>query len=132
MIIVDTSIIVDILQGNKRMGDFLAELKTELSVSSVVLAEILIGFYRHSKNVREKLKENFGKIIKDNNIKIISFDENIADKYAELQAHLLKKGMVFSPFDGIIAATALFHGITLLTSDEDFKRVKGLKLLFPS
>lgn len=56
---------------------------------------------------------------------MLVFNELVAYKYAELQASLLKKGQELSPFDCVIASTALTYNASLLTQDEDFRRVKG-------
>ncbi|MFN4212579.1 MAG: type II toxin-antitoxin system VapC family toxin [Microgenomates group bacterium] len=131
MILIDTSVIVEILKGNQKIIDFLKSKKEEIYITSVTLAEVTIGFYFKSRKYFKTHKSYFEELLEKKLIKIIPFDERIALTFAKMQASLKRSGKVLADFDAVIAATSLFFEATLITLDEDFKRVKGLKLLFP-
>lgn len=61
---------------------------------------------------------------------IPAFDMDAALHYADIRAHLEATGKVIGPLDLLIAAQARSLKATLVTSNaEEFKRVKGLKVL---
>ncbi len=56
-------------------------------------------------------------------------DRIVAIRYAELAAtthHLANRPHVI---DGLIAATAIVHGLPVFTRDDDFDRIPGLKVV---
>jgi predicted nucleic acid-binding protein len=56
-------------------------------------------------------------------------DRRVAIKYAEIAAtmhHLANRPHVI---DGLIAATAIVHGLAVCTRDEDFDRIPGLEVV---
>jgi predicted nucleic acid-binding protein len=55
-------------------------------------------------------------------------DESTAVVFAELIQELRAAGKMLSQFDLLIAAVARQHSLTLLTADQDFKPVSGLKV----
>ena len=61
---------------------------------------------------------------------LAEFTMDDALHYAEIRAALEAKGKTIGPLDLLIAAQARSLGATLVTSNvEEFKRVKGLKVL---
>ena len=59
----------------------------------------------------------------------IEFTPKEAKQAAKIRADLQKKGMPIGAYDIQIAATALAHGLTLVTNNtSEFERVVGLKL----
>jgi len=62
-----------------------------------------------------------------NSSNIISLSDIIVDKCIEIR----RTCKIKTP-DAIIAATAIVHDFTLLTSDYDFKRIPNLKIINPN
>ncbi len=60
-------------------------------------------------------------------------DCNVLDIRPEVvtQCVALRKGKKIKTPDAIIAATAIVHNLTLISSDSNFKNIKGLKLIDP-
>jgi tRNA(fMet)-specific endonuclease VapC len=59
----------------------------------------------------------------------MSFDDAVAEVYGRLRAELDLRGTPIGPNDLLIAATALAHGLTLVTRNEkEFGRVPGLRI----
>jgi hypothetical protein len=44
----------------------------------------------------------------------------------------IRRSLKIKTPDAIMAATAIVHNLTLITSDKDFKNIQGLKLIDPS
>lgn len=59
-------------------------------------------------------------------IPVLEWDMQIAVEYGRIQAALRKKGTPIPQNDLWIAATAIRHGMTLVTLDKHFAAVEGL------
>ena len=60
---------------------------------------------------------------------VIELDQSIADTAAQIYKMLAARGDLIADADLLIAATALTHGLTLVTHNEQhFSRVHGLKI----
>lgn len=122
MIVLDISSVIDLLDGTakgEKIKDFL--LNEVAAVSSITVNELLVG----------KLKRNL-QITRNflSSCNIISFDKRIALKSAEIENDLWSKGKMIGKLDIFIASTALVHELPLLTCDNDFKKISGLKIIF--
>lgn len=53
----------------------------------------------------------------------------ILERYADLRRALRPRGLLLGDMDTLIAATALVHGLTVVTLDGDFARVPGLSVM---
>ena len=59
----------------------------------------------------------------------VTVDSDVAATAALLRADLRKRGLPVGPYDLLIAATALTHGLTVVTHNtREFSRVPGLNL----
>lgn len=65
-----------------------------------------------------------------NTVTVLGIDEDISVRFGREKSRLSQRGMVVGDIDLLIAATALHHDLTLLTSDSDFQRVEGLRVIF--
>ncbi|AUX27532.1 twitching motility protein PilT [Sorangium cellulosum] len=125
--LLDTNACIGHLTG--RSPRITARLRT-LSVSDVVLCSVVRAelCYGAHKSVRteqnlEKLKAFFAPLL------CLSFDDVAAEIYGRVRAELETRGTPIGPNDLLIAATALAHGLTLVTGNErEFGRVPGLRI----
>ena len=71
-------------------------------------------------------------ILKDflTGVTILGIDEEVCIIFGREMARLRQAGMAVGDMDVLIAATALRHGLTLLTADRDFERVENLTIIF--
>lgn len=61
---------------------------------------------------------------------VIEIDFQVALRFGELRAQMLDAGTPMPDMDAMIAATALFHNLTLVTHNTiDFQSVAGLQLI---
>jgi len=111
----DTNIIIQINQGEQNMLPF---LDYSFAVSFITEIELL-GAYNFSKEI----KKQYGDLIQDCVIL------NISDDIKEKCIYLRNNYKIKTP-DAIIAATAIVHNLTLLTSDQDFTKIKELSIVF--
>jgi tRNA(fMet)-specific endonuclease VapC len=97
----------------------------EQSISVVTLAELLYGVRVSSKSKQNR--EAVDAFVKQ--VPVLNWTEGAAEHYAEIRAHLHKKGQMIGANDLMIAAHAKDAGAILVTGNErDFRRVPALKI----
>jgi tRNA(fMet)-specific endonuclease VapC len=96
--------------------------KSDVVLCSVVVAELLYGAI-HSKSARNLAKvDAFLQLFQS-----LPFDDAAARIHADVREHLAKSGFPIGPHDLMIAATALRHGLTVVTNNtSEFTRVPCL------
>lgn len=95
-----------------------------LAISIVTLAELYEGV-EGSKDPgasRRGLEDFLGRA------DVLPFTDEVAQRFGIEAVQLDRLGQKIPDFDLVIAATALTHGLTLLTADDHFQRVPGLKI----
>jgi tRNA(fMet)-specific endonuclease VapC len=97
----------------------------EQAISVVTFAELLYGVRVSSKSKQNRdVVDAFVK-----HVSILDWTEGAAEHYAEIRAHLHKKGQMIGANDLFIAAHARSLGLRLVTNNiAEFNRVKGLTL----
>jgi len=114
-IICDTNPLIYLLDGNKAIAQFLDNKQLYLSI----ITELeLFGKQNLSKNDNELIDSLLM------NCFIIDIEHEIKQIYKEIK----QKYTIKLP-DAIIAATALYLDLPLLTFDKDFRNVPDLKLM---
>lgn len=113
MKLIDTSVLID----NIKRGIY-----EEGSISIITLIEVLRGV---SSKRRNKVKE-----LLEKGYEILNINNKVILKYCDLYNSLKKRGQLISDADLLIAAIAITNGLTLITQDKDFERLRrlGLKL----
>jgi len=127
MYLLDTDACIRVLNGSSArvIGQLRSHAPAEIRISSVTRAELLHGA-RRSARVAENLRvldSFFAPLVS------VPFDDVYAEQYAVLRASLAAGGRPIGPNDLLIAATALAHDLTLVTSHlREFSRVAGLEI----
>jgi predicted nucleic acid-binding protein len=115
MTFLDTSVIIDYLEGIEPVVAFVDEQETLLT-SSVCVYEVLAGeVFRHGGTNIYQRRQDFGRV------EALDFNERIAVEAARLQAELLDDGESLAPRDMMIAATARSTGDEFVVADSDFQ-----------
>ncbi|MBA3315275.1 MAG: type II toxin-antitoxin system VapC family toxin [Planctomycetaceae bacterium] len=97
-----------------------------LAISTVVLGELLVWAHRRSnaKRIRDAIVSD---LLPE--VTILDYDRSCCEEFGRIRGDLLGRGVVVDPVDLMIAATALAHGLTLVTHNtRDFEHVPGLAL----
>jgi tRNA(fMet)-specific endonuclease VapC len=98
---------------------------TDIVLCSIIVYELRYGAERSSNPAREHSKLDLFL----SPFTSIPFDDQCARRCAEIRTELESVGNVIGPHDLQIAATALQHGLTLVTHNtQEFSRIAGLKL----
>ncbi len=99
-----------------------------ISVSWITVAEVYEGAYNLvNPDARIALFRHFL-----SPFRFLDLNDGIATHFGELRAFLRRYGEMISEFDVMIAATALYHDLTVLTFNmRHFERIPDLKLYQP-
>lgn len=120
--LIDTGLVLRHLRGHRRTVQLLRALgrRERLVVATVTRLEVHAGM---------KLDERFATQKLLSRLESVDLDRSIADKAGDLIAVARTGGRAMSVPDAIIAATAILHGLTLVTLNrDDFVHVSGLSL----
>lgn len=95
----------------------------QLGLSAVTEAELLHGAHK-SGRVEHNLAAISDFVTR---LVVVPFDSRVTDTYGQIRAILEQRGQPIGPLDFQIAATALAHGVVLVTNNvREFQRVPGL------
>ena len=98
---------------------------SEIGVSSITLSELEYGAVKSSKPEQNKLA--LAQFLAP--IEIPAYDDNAAQHYGKIRAHLERQGTPIGSLDMLIAAHALSLNSVLITNNEsEFQRVSSLKI----
>ena len=114
----------------ERRGEVVAHMEAvgpadRVAICTIVRGEILYGLERMPPGRRRRETERAAADLLD----LLPCDgvpEAVGDVYARIKCDAERKGTQVGENDLWIAATALASGATLITSDKDFLRVRGL------
>lgn len=130
--LVDGSVLCEPTKLKPRSGvvDWLREHESELVIDAVILGEIRFGILLLPRGRRrDGLERWFADGV--DKIACLPWDRAIGLRWAQLLAHLRSTGRAMPVKDSLIAATALFHGLTVATRNRrDFAHA-GVKLVDP-
>ena len=119
--LVDTNVLSEKLKPrpDAEVVEWLAENESELFISTLTIAEIRRDIERLPPGKR---RDQFQQWLTSLNStmagSILSFNRAAAHSRGQMQGQLDLKGIRISPSDGILAPTAIRHGLTVVTRNE--------------
>ncbi len=124
--LLDTNVCIKILNGsNKNILNKIETIKNnEILIPSIVRFELYYGAYKST--IPTKTTNTLNRFL--NSFETIEFNDSIAEIAGRLRADLAQKGTPIDPYDIIIAATAIYTNLTLITHNKkEFSRIISLK-----
>jgi predicted nucleic acid-binding protein len=118
----DTSVFV----AREKGRPIVADIPEVLSVSFITVAELTFGVLSAVGSERANRLQT---LIDVQQLDPIPVDGRIAATWAELRIALREKGRKLGVNDAWIAATAIAHGLPLVTQDDDYAGVPGLDVI---
>ena len=125
--LLDTNWTIDYLRRIERVVRRIEELALEgLGMSVISLAELYEGvFYSRTPEGDERRLRNFLR-----RIEVVGVDDEICRIFAVERGRLRAAGAMIGDFDIMIGATAIRHGLTLLTNNRrHFERIPSLSII---
>jgi predicted nucleic acid-binding protein len=128
-LMVDTNVFIRFERSGKPIDFSSWESSQDVYISVVIASELLMGVHRANTEDRRQRRSAFVEAV-ISGISVLDFTLPAARIHAEIHAELAKKGQIVGAHDLIIAATALCHGLSLLTDNvQEFSRVPGLNVI---
>ncbi len=124
--VLDTNVCIRLLKGTspQMKQHIVATVRDgDVCVPSIVRCELYYGAYKSNR------KEQTLNTLNDffSQFETALFDDSCAKLCGEIRANLEKQGLPIGPYDLLIAATAIRHGLILVTHNtNEFSRVKQL------
>lgn len=119
-VLADTSAYSAFLRGHAGVGEAL-RVADEIRVTPIVLGELRAGHLRGRR--RPENEEQLLLFLSSPRVGVLPVDEETAERYAAIVSALRTAGTMISTNDAWIAASAMQHGLTVLTTDADFLRI---------
>jgi predicted nucleic acid-binding protein len=121
--IADTSVFIA-----REVGRPLGELPDEIAVSVVTAAELELGVLRaHDPGTRAQRLATLSRVRAD--YPLLPIDDATASCFARIAEEELRAGRKLRRHDTWIAATALRHGVAVVTQDSDFTAFTSVSVI---
>jgi predicted nucleic acid-binding protein len=118
MYMLDTNVVITLLQGEEQVKEFLVSLDVpSFALSSVSHFEVLVGAQK--EDLTQEAVEEYLQYFT-----IVPIDQIVSSCAARLAEKIGRHRMMHK--DLLIAATSIVHEYTLLTYDQGFKKMKGI------
>lgn len=136
MIVLDTNVISEIFRPSPepRVVEWLVTLTGDVAITSITLAELLAGVRRLPNGQRkDELAQRIDEAVAPyrGSRSVLAFDDDAAERYAEVLASREAAGAPVSTADAQIAAICLANGATCATRNvKDFQHT-GVELVDP-
>ena len=110
-----------------------SQVSSEIAISVLTLGEIARGVAKLDDGKRKtrlekwlatELPSHFEK-------RVLNIDAQVARAWGELMAHADKIGRPLPVIDGLLLSTAVVHGLTIVTRNENDFRERGVPLINP-
>jgi tRNA(fMet)-specific endonuclease VapC len=123
--LLDTTVTVELRDGDRNFRSHLASVDETPSISAITRVELEGGIYAHAE-LADRRRQAVDALLRE--FVVIDFTNEIAAAYGEIvrQAGFSRRKIA----DRMIAATALVHGLSLVTlNGRDFRDVPRLEVV---
>lgn len=124
-ILLDTNAYSNLLRGDEIILDVIAETDI-IYMSVIVLAELFTGFKGGKKESWNR--EILDKFLKKATVSVLDVSRETAEIFSEIKNNLKKSGNPIPINDLWIASHVIETGSVLITDDEHFRKIPGLRL----
>ena len=128
-LMVDTNVFIRFEKNNQAIDLSPWAPSEKVYISVVTVSELLLGVHRADTETRRQRRSLFIETV-ISGVGVLDITIDVARIHAELHGQLLKQGLVIGAHDLLIAATARYHDLSLLTDNvAEFSRVPGLRVV---
>jgi tRNA(fMet)-specific endonuclease VapC len=122
-VLLDTSGYSAFKRGHPAVVELL-RAATRIALNAVVLGELLSGFAAGSRE--ERNRRELGEFLGSSRVEVLPMGPETAERFAVVHQGLRRAGTPIPTHDIWIAASAMEHGLRVLTSDAHFGAVPML------
>lgn len=124
--LIDTDTIIFALRNDKSvLAKFDENKNIPISISMITYAELVFGAKRSQNEQKNMMKVNRIRDI----YPIEELSEGVMEVFAGVKAKMFNKGMKIEDMDLLIAATAIYNDLTLVTNNtKHFENIPDLKI----
>lgn len=124
--LVDTDWVIHYLNGHREIVARVQDLSPDIALSVISLAELYEGvFYSRDPQKSEEALQDFLR-----GIELVGIDDEITRVFGHEPGRLRAAGKTVGDFDLLIGATALRHGLTVLTNNRrHFELIEKLQVV---
>lgn len=124
--LIDTNICSDYLRNRGGVPQRFQQHSGELAISVITLGELQT--WVHRRHSAKWLAEGLGQMLMV--LDVLPVDQAVANHFGLIRADLFDRGRPTPDLDLLIAATALVHGLTIVTHNiQDFECVSSLSII---
>ena len=136
MIFLDTSSIIEILNGNNSLENLINKFKeNSFGITTPSIFELYHGIYKLNLLKKKISKQKYNELLNDleqfiNQLTIFSLDEIAANLAAKIHIQLKSKGQEIDIFDCLIAAIILTNNFNeiITQNQKHFEKIEKLKI----
>ncbi len=122
MVCLDTSVIMDLLDGNPKVKAVVDRYLENAQATTTAITEYEL--YKHKSELKRETA-----ILMLDDMEVYDFDREAAKEASAIFNSLRAKGKLINENDILIAAIALSRNEVLITSDKDFKEIDSSKII---
>lgn len=119
-IMLDTSAYSAFMRGHPAVKEVLREVE-EVCLNPIIFGELLSGFRKG--RYREKNERELQAFSASPRVRIVNLDQETGERYAVILNTLWQAGTPIPTNDIWIAASAMQHGLSIVTTDAHYQRV---------
>jgi predicted nucleic acid-binding protein len=119
-LMLDTTAYSAFMRGQEEIKSALQRVE-EICVNPIILGELLAGFRRGGR--LRKNQEELRAFLSSPRVHVLNLDEETAERYAVILDSLWRAGTPIPSNDLWIAASAMQHGLRILTTDAHYRKV---------
>jgi tRNA(fMet)-specific endonuclease VapC len=119
-LLLDTSAYSAFMRGHAAIKTSL-QRADEIVVNAIVLGELAAGFVKGRRRARNQ--EELNRFLSSPRVNVVDVTEETAERYGVILNSLWKAGTPIPTNDIWIAASAMEHGLEILTTDAHYQKV---------
>ncbi|RJQ53243.1 MAG: type II toxin-antitoxin system VapC family toxin [Actinobacteria bacterium] len=124
-ILLDTSAYSAFLRGEERIKSIL-QSADEIVLTATVLGELIAGFVKGSREAKNRAE--LERFLSSERVRVVAVDAETAERYAVILRDLSDRGTPVPTNDIWIAASAMQHGLKIVTTDSHFELIRQVIL----
>lgn len=119
-LLLDTSAYSAFMRGHEKIR-VMVRTNEEIFLNSIVVGELMAGFIKGGR--RKKNEDELRRFLMSPRVSLLDVSEETAERYAVILNSLWQAGSPIPTNDIWIAASAMEHGLRVVTTDEHYDKI---------